>query len=261
MAELFKRDMSQKELNGRKRAQSHISMATGTLGLLAAGATVASHKKVNPKLISGLSRAGVKNVKPFTRDRIRENVEPLLATSAGLGGVGAYNFAAYTKAESQKKKRMVMSKSAPSPFEDAFNGEIGFAKYYDPEDQRSKRNRSYEDASLAAAGGGTAVGAHQAWRTGESAQKMKPKMVAEQHQFTTKAGEARTFYNTKKPYKAIPLNGPAFSAAKKHGKAALIAGTVGASGIYANKKLREKRKGSWASYQKSATSAFGVVHD
>lgn len=87
--------MSDAEIRRRKRVQGHISQATATLGLAAlatrGGASAVGRLKKVPKLMS-------------LGPKLKEASNTLTTTGAGIGGVGGYNFAAYTNAESKKRK-------------------------------------------------------------------------------------------------------------------------------------------------------------
>ena len=118
--------MSDAELRRRKRVQGHLSQTTGALGLAALGGTIAASRGGRNALrkIPAL-RSKVRAPKPLdpNRDKIKGAVTPVLATSAGLGGLGAFNFAAYTNAES--RKRTMVKKTNDEPLEMGFYGEEG----------------------------------------------------------------------------------------------------------------------------------------
>jgi hypothetical protein len=95
--------MSDAELRRRKKLQGHISQTTGVLGLtsLAAfGASKVPGSKVmakTPKLRRIANRIDTKKA---------ENIAlGTSTTGAGIGGAGSFNFAAYTNAESRKRKQ------------------------------------------------------------------------------------------------------------------------------------------------------------
>src|SRR3954469_10567071 len=131
--------LSDAQIKRRKRVQAHISTATGTLGLAALGGTIASSKKVNPKVIGGLKRIGSKNPeKHFSSARLKEHTAPILATGAGIGALGSFNFSRYTDSESRKRKPSVVAKmdNYVSPFEDGYYGEV----YENKTDLRAHRD-------------------------------------------------------------------------------------------------------------------------
>src|SRR5678815_4370214 len=100
--------MSDAEIKRRKRVQGHVSQATGALGLAALGGTLAASRGGRNTLrkIPAL-QSKIKKPPPLDpkRDKIKGAVTPVLATSAGLGGIGSFNFAAYTNAESRKRQQ------------------------------------------------------------------------------------------------------------------------------------------------------------
>lgn len=93
--------MSDAEIKRRKKLQGNLSMVGGTLGLgaLAArgGATVMAGKRVG-KLVRVAPH-------PAREQKLKDISTGLTTVGAGLGGAGAYNFAAYTKAESRKRSQ------------------------------------------------------------------------------------------------------------------------------------------------------------
>lgn len=100
------RNMSQSEINRRKKAQAHISQTTGTLGLAGLGAFGASK-------VPGTSKVAVA-AKKIPKVGTKLNARKLETTSLGLssaaggiGGAGSYNFAAYSAAESRQRKPKV----------------------------------------------------------------------------------------------------------------------------------------------------------
>src|SRR6478609_4041632 len=101
--------MSDAEIRRRKKLQATSSKVGGTIGLTALGGTlVASRGGRNtlrkiPKLKGHLAAPPPKDP---NRDKIKGAITPLLATGAGIGGVSAFNFAAYTNAESRKRKQV-----------------------------------------------------------------------------------------------------------------------------------------------------------
>lgn len=112
------RPMSDTEIRRRKQAQSRVSQATGALGLTSLGAFAAS-KVPGSKMMTKTPR--LRRIANRVDTKKAENIALGTSTAgAGLGGAGSFNFAAYTGAESKKKKPV--AKSAPSPFEDGFYG-------------------------------------------------------------------------------------------------------------------------------------------
>ena len=125
----LKRNMSDAEIRRRKKIQGTISHATGTLGLTALGGTLLATKtgsKGTKAAFKLIDRQRPKALKP---KNLKRGVAPLLATGAGIGGAGSFNFAAYTNAESRKRKQVTVKKS----HEVMFAGEEGSAEAYEAE--------------------------------------------------------------------------------------------------------------------------------
>lgn len=109
---ITKRDnLTQEQIDRRKKVQAATSRTTGALGLGALGAQgvglAVSRGKLKklPTLKGG--KPGLRDVKDAAAEskKIKDATVPLLATSAGIGSVGAFNFASYTKAEAKQHKR------------------------------------------------------------------------------------------------------------------------------------------------------------
>jgi hypothetical protein len=232
------RIMSDAEIKRRKRTQGHISQATGALGLAALGGTVAASRggrntlRKIPALKSKIKPPPPKD--PDIEDRIKNAVTPVLATSAGLGGAGAFNFASYTNAESRKKKPVVKSMG----IEMGYYGEEGRqgvvekawtpnASTFDSERGRQKRAKGYE-AGLGAAAAGAGAGAGVAG---------------------TKAAKAERKYRGAKPRaRNLPNIKAGHLKAVKGGKVA--AGLAGASAVTggAAALVHRGRKKTWQPY-------------
>jgi hypothetical protein len=108
---LTKRDnLTQEQIDRRKKVQAVTSRTTGALGLGALGAQgvglAVSRGKLKklPTLKGG--KPGLREVKDPAADskKIKDATVPMLATSAGIGSIGAFNFASYTKAEAKQRK-------------------------------------------------------------------------------------------------------------------------------------------------------------
>lgn len=227
---VHKRSMSQAEINRRKKVQGLSSQVGGTLGLAALGGTLLATKRGSSATKAAFKSVGRERPTFLKPKRINAKIAPVLATSAGIGGASAFNFAAYTKAEAkQRKKKVPVMKYDPYEIEFPLASEVGIAKrYYDPEEKRMKRADNLQ-AGANVAGGAAAVGAvHQ----GSKAAK-KIKLVAiNQHP------------NAGKEFR-VPLKGAGHA-----GKAAgLAAGAAGA--VYAGKKIRDKTRNgnSWDIYR------------
>lgn len=87
--------MSDAEIKRRKKLQGKVSVTTSTLGLAALGLKGAGG-------VARASRFGAKGAK-FANSADKAATNTLIG-SAGVGGLGGYNFAAYTRAESRKRQ-------------------------------------------------------------------------------------------------------------------------------------------------------------
>jgi hypothetical protein len=263
------RAMSDTELRHRKKVQAGLSQAGGALGLTALGGTMLASRggrntlRKIPQLKSRMKAPPPRDPK---RDHIKGAITPVLATSAGLGGVGAFNFAAYTKAEARKRQPTAVKKREDEPMEMGYFGEEGHpielpeikvpvskaweptAGNFDSESSRKKRNQAYKGAALVGAGVGGAYTGHHGMKAIHAGGKVKPiKMVTEAADGT--------------PSKKKVLEVKALKTAGKHGgRAALGVGAVTGAAV-AHKTLRRKEKGSWQPYAKrDSASAFGIDH-
>lgn len=158
-----------KQLRGHKRAQGYISSAGATLGVAALGAAGLKSKQARA---AGVKLARVANKKNPTvgskviraRQRAAGSATGLTTASAGVGGVGGFNFAAIQSQEARKTKVKKMD------FEE-------FAK----KDGRGKRTAQIAGGAALGAGGayGAALGA-TAVRDGVSiSRNHRPKLRAQ----------------------------------------------------------------------------------
>lgn len=98
-----------KQLRSHKRAQGYISATGATLGIAAlgaAGAKTGLARRGTNKLAEAAARSGnpQRAVKiKAARKKIGSKATPLTIGSAGVGGVGGYNFAAIQSQESRKR--------------------------------------------------------------------------------------------------------------------------------------------------------------
>ena len=161
---MSKRIMSDAEIKRRKRLQGHISQTTGAIGLGAlAGTMVAS--RAGRKTLRKIPKVDRVLKKPPPRDPNRDHIKgaltPALAASAGIGGIGAFNFAAYTNSESRKRQSMQPVKKRDEMAPEY--GEVAKAwspqtKSYNPEAKRQNRNK-VAGTVVGAAGAGALGGA------------------------------------------------------------------------------------------------------
>ena len=94
--------MSDAEIKRRKKVQGRISQTTSTLGL--AGVTVGTAAVLASKKPGSLKRMRkLPGQEKLTADKLKDAGLYTSLASGGIGGVGGYNFAAYTNAESRKR--------------------------------------------------------------------------------------------------------------------------------------------------------------
>jgi len=270
-----KRIMSDAEIKRRKKLQSHISETTGALGLASLGAFSAS-KLPAAKFMSKTPR--LRRLASSVNTKKMENIALGTSTAgAGIGGAGSFNFAAYTNAESRKKKPVVKSYEPEGVF-----GEIGKAadfeiskvgdwKTIDQREQSQRRSRKAMRGAGAAAGvsgGLVALGYHDGGdkakykRAGQTARsvnnwrKIKTNStVLESKGVNRRAAKAFADLG-RTTYKGLSASG-------KIGIAGLAGATaVGASAkgkhTYDQHKINQRRR---ARVRKSNESAFGISHD
>lgn len=97
--------MSDTEIRHRKKVQGAVSYTTGTLGLTALGGTLLATKTGSKATKAVFTAAGRPRPGILKPKNLRQKTAPILATGAGIGGAGSFNFAAYTRAESKKKRQ------------------------------------------------------------------------------------------------------------------------------------------------------------
>lgn len=105
------KNLTQEQIDRKKKVQSATSITTSTLGLTALGATAVGWKGKQAASLISRATKGKRLVNDAKVDRVVDAASrarvPLLTTSAGIGGVGGYNFASYTRAEAKQKKKSV----------------------------------------------------------------------------------------------------------------------------------------------------------
>lgn len=246
------RQMSDTEIRHRKKLQGTISRTTSTLGLTGLGLTGAAALAAKKP---GLLR-NVPKLNKVTPHQIKNAAINTGLVSGGIGGLGGFNFAAYTNAEAKRKKQIM--KSDDEPLEMGYYGEEGrpielppivvpeseinkawspVAEPFDSEARRSKRSKRYEKGAAAAAGASGGYAGFHTVKAIKAAKKDRPGL---------------------KRIPGIDVHAPVM----RHGgrAAAGLAGVGVAAGVAEG--IRRKREGSWQSYSKAnTTSAFGVDHD
>lgn len=95
---------SNRRIARQKKAQAAFSLTGGTLGL----AALASRGRA-----AQLGRRGEAGI--AAANKFKDRSTALTTAGAGVGGVGAYNFASYTNAEAKKQQKL--KKNLDDPFE------------------------------------------------------------------------------------------------------------------------------------------------
>lgn len=174
--------MSDAELKRRKKIQGRISQTTSTLGLTGVGigsAALIAGKK--PGALRAVQRK-VPAARKLTPEKLKDAGLYTSLASGGIGGVGGYNFAAYTNAESRKRQPV---RKSVAPDMDGTYGEEGFAKAWEPQarnfDAESKRHNRARNYELAGAGGTIAL-AGGTLKRASTARKLKGKSEVAQVQ-------------------------------------------------------------------------------
>lgn len=227
--------MSDAEIRRRKKIQGGVSRTTSTLGLggLAVGGTALAARK--PKVLGTLKKLpGMQNV---DENKLKDIGLYTSLASGGIGSVGGYNFAAYTNAESRKRRPVVPKKPVKKNLDEfytPYSGEEGIAKAYDPEEKRMARNKAYEGATLVGAGAGGAATAHQSLKLGN----------------TIKGGVKTAQRGGGGKYHYVEAGG--LKSMKSAGKKTALAAAVTGAAVAGNKKIREKQKHSWQPYVSKA---------
>jgi hypothetical protein len=159
-AGVSKRNMSQAELGRRKKLQSKIAVTTSTLGLGALGLKVGSVGAARgASKFTKLARSSegpASAVHEFHAHTLKERSNKLSnaaintgIVSSGIGGVGGYNFASYTKAES--KQRQPLKKNWESGMD------FGLGGIHQGEEVSKKLNEKLVEAGVSGMTGGLAA--------------------------------------------------------------------------------------------------------
>lgn len=169
------RIMSDAEIKRRKRVQGHVSQTTGALGLTSLGAFAAGRAGGSGKFAVKAQKV-VPKLKKINQKKADTVAVGTSSAAGGIGGLGAFNFAAYTNAESRKRKPVA---KAWEPSNDK----------YSPEGQRKRREKAYVisgAASTAGLAGGAVANAargeaiertgrkkHSAWKSAQKASRSR----------------------------------------------------------------------------------------
>lgn len=223
--------MSDAEIRRRKKLQGHISQTTGALGLTALGGTLLATKTGSNATKQAFKAVNMTRPSFLKPKKLKKATAPLLATSAGIGGAGSFNFASYTAAEGRKRKMQQPVKKAWEPQ----------ARNYSPESKRMRRAQNYERAGYAgaaAASAGAIAAGSKAVSQRRSVSTPGYKRAAGLPSVANKIKNVKTASN----------------------KNAAIAGASAITGLAsfaaAQRAKKERTQGSWQPYSKSA---FGVV--
>lgn len=138
---------SNKRIARQKKAQAGFSLVGGTLGL----AALASRGKA-ARIGSKVRYAGVVDGERMAAkaSKWKDRSTALTTAGAGVGGVGAYNFASYTNADAKKQQRL--KKNLDDPFEiNKLGGPKfrGHAYTIHERDEKSGEQRTFHPTDLA----------------------------------------------------------------------------------------------------------------
>jgi hypothetical protein len=268
--------MSDAEIRRRKKLQGQISHTTSTMGLSALGVTGAAALAARkPGVLRAVQK--IPKLHNVTPQKMKETAVTTGLISGGIGGVGGYNFAAYTGAESRKRKLAPVKKGMYMGLEMGHYGEEGHpvelpeikvpiekawtpvANNYDSEGARHKRAKGYQGAALVGSGAAGAYAASEGTKAVKTARKLKviPKAGELRDQVQTKGGSLAT--RVGKPFRALDYD--VVKPALKHGGKALTGAAAAGAAVGAHRALKRKEQGSWQPYAKrDNVSAFGVDH-
>jgi hypothetical protein len=166
-----KKEWSDEQLARRKKLGAASSIATSTLGLGALGVLALRSKPAGraikeigehaPKaeMFAGKKVGHAVGSTGGRLEKLRSAAKgaetPILATSAGIGGLGVYNYAAIQRQESKKAKR---HNAEYADLKNKVNRlDAAVHKVYDPEEERHKQNKIA--AGVLAAGGAGSIAA------------------------------------------------------------------------------------------------------
>lgn len=96
--------LSNAQIAHRKKIQANISLTGGTLGLTALGLRGASAARGAGKVGRAVQRLSPITQNAAASEKLKDASTGVTVGAGGLSGVGAFNFASYTKAESRKKQ-------------------------------------------------------------------------------------------------------------------------------------------------------------
>lgn len=262
--------MSDAEIRRRKKAQGHISQATGALGLASVGAFGAS------KLPGSKLARKVPRLKKINEQKAKDLALGTSTLGAGIGGAGSFNFASYTNAESRKRKSMVQ-KSYISPFEDALYSasdseeiaKVGNWKTIEQREMSQGRSRKTMRGAGVVAGAGAGLAAMGMKNGGGAAFKqvggaMKNVNAIHNAAKTPKLKRVADQASVVRRHIKGAMGGDPHGAgatlvgAGLVGTGAAVGGGAKSKHSYEQHKINQRRR---KNFKKSAPSAFGVMHD
>lgn len=111
--------LSDQQIRSRKKIQAATSIAGGTLGLTALALRGGAAAKGTGKIGQALQRTGRIKQNAKMAEKLKDSSTAVTTAGAGLGGLSAFNFASYTKAEARKRGPVRKSKSVVEIFKAA----------------------------------------------------------------------------------------------------------------------------------------------
>jgi len=96
--------LSDAQIARRKKIQGNISLTTGTLGLTALGMRGAGAARGAGKIGRTIQRLTPITHNAAASEKLKDASTGATVAAGGIGGVGAFNFASYTKAEARKRQ-------------------------------------------------------------------------------------------------------------------------------------------------------------
>lgn len=149
-----KKEWTDQQLQRRKNISAGTSIATSTMGLGALGVM---------GLRSGAGKQAIKHLAPKApkaagrlkaiRSGLKGKETPILTTSAGIGGLGGYNYAAIQRQEGKKSKHKQAEYNALKTKVNRLDAAVN--KAYDPEGERHRQNKI--GAAVLGVGGGAGI--------------------------------------------------------------------------------------------------------
>ena len=152
-----KKEWTDQQLQRRKNISAGTSIATSTMGLGALG-VLGIRSGAGKKAIKHLATKSpnVAGKLKKIRSGLKGKETPILTTSAGIGGLGGYNYAAIQRQEGKKNQAKQAEYTALKNKVNRLDATV--RKAYDPEGERHRQNK-ITAAGLGAAGIGSGIAA------------------------------------------------------------------------------------------------------